>query len=341
MVEAAGSGHPGLPLGAAPILYALWDRFLRFDPDEPAWPDRDRFVLSAGHGSALLYAALHLYGYDLPVDELRRFRQWGSRTPGHPEYELAPGVECTTGPLGQGLAAAVGMAAAAAHLRARLGPAGEDLVDHRTFVLASDGDMMEGIGNEAVSLAGTFGLGRLVVLYDDNGISIEGSTSLAFTEDVEARFRALGWGVERVADGTDVDRIAGAIERACEDADRPSLVAVRTRIGFGSPRENTAAAHGEPLGPEASAETKRALGWPAEPAFHVPAEARAHAAEAAARGRDLRRRWRERVERLEQAGGGAARLFRETIGGEPPSADSPAPLFAAGERIATRSASGT
>ncbi|MBN1884410.1 MAG: transketolase [Candidatus Krumholzibacteriota bacterium] len=341
MVEEAKSGHPGLPLGAAPMLFAIWDRFLRFDPAHPDWPDRDRFVLSAGHGSALLYAALHLYGYDLPIDELRRFRAWGSRTPGHPEYGRTPGVDCTTGPLGQGFAMAVGMAAAEAHLAARLGPAARGVVDHRTFALVSDGDMMEGISNEAASLAGTLGLGKLVVLYDDNGISIEGPVSIAFTEDVEARFRALGWGTMLVDDGEDVDGIAAAIEAACGDPGRPSLILVSTHIGYGSPKQDSAAAHGEPLGNAAARETKRNLGWPQEPTFLVPEEARAHAAAAVARGRAARDAWLERAAILEAKETEAASLFRQTVAGGLPVAGSGGPLFAAGDRIATRSASET
>ena len=234
-VEQARSGHPGMPLGAAPMAYALWSRFLRHDPADPAWPDRDRFVLSAGHASALYYALLHLFGYDLPLDELRRFRQWGSLTPGHPEHGLTPGVEMTSGPLGQGLGAAVGLALAERHLAARFNRPGIELFDHRTWVLASDGDLMEGISHEAASLAGHLRLGRLTVLYDDNHITIDGPTSLSCSDDAGARFAAYGWRVLHVEDGNDLDAIAAALAEAAALDDRPTLIRVRTTIGFGSP----------------------------------------------------------------------------------------------------------
>jgi len=234
-VEAARSGHPGLPLGAAPMAYVLWDRFLKHSPSNTKWFDRDRFVLSAGHGSALLYALLHLYGYDLPLDQLRRFRQWGSKTPGHPEYGLVPGVEATTGPLGQGFAMGVGMAIAEAHLAAVFNRPGFEVVDHRTFAIVSDGDLMEGISSEAASLAGHLRLGKLVYLYDDNGITIEGKTSLAFSEDTGKRFEAYGWRVQRVNDGNDLDAIDAALREAVAQAERPSLIMVKTHIGYGSP----------------------------------------------------------------------------------------------------------
>ncbi len=297
MVQKAESGHPGMPMGAAPTAYAVWDRFLRFDPAHPRWPDRDRFVLSGGHGCALLYALLHVTGYDLPMSELESFRQWGSRTPGHPEYGLTPGVEATTGPLGQGFGNAVGMAIAESSLAARFNRPGHGIVDHHTYALCTDGDLMEGVSAEAASLAGHLGLGKLIVLWDDNHISIEGSTDLAFTEDTVARFASYGWHTRRVEDGTDVDAVAAAIEEAREVSDEPSFIAVRTHIGYGSPRkQDTASAHGEPLGPEEVARTKEALGWPTEPAFHIPDEAREHFAEAAARGSRKREEWHERFE---------------------------------------------
>ncbi|MFH1299718.1 MAG: transketolase, partial [Planctomycetota bacterium] len=249
MVQKAGSGHPGLPLGSAAMAYTLWDRFLQFNPTDPNWPDRDRFVLSAGHGSALLYAMLHVTGYDLPLDELKRFRQWGSRTAGHPEHGMTPGVEATTGPLGQGFANAVGLAIAEAHLAARFNKPEHTVVDHYTYVLASDGDLMEGISSEAGSLAGHLGLGKLIVLYADNHITIEGNTEIAFTEDRGARFASFGWHIQHVADGNDLASIEQAIQSARDEKDRPSLIAVRTHIGYGSPhKQDSAAAHGEPLG---------------------------------------------------------------------------------------------
>ena len=341
-VEAARSGHPGMPLGAAPMAFALWDRFLKFDPADPRWPDRDRFVLSAGHGSALLYALLHLYGFDLSLDELRRFRQWGSRTPGHPEYGHVPGVEATTGPLGQGLAMAVGMAMAEAHLAARFNQQNHRVVDHFTYVLASDGDLMEGASHEAGSLAGTLGLGKLIVLYDDNRISIEGPTDLAFTEDVGARFAAYGWQVLAVEDGEDVDRIAAALEEARAEEKRPSLIRVRTHIGQGSPKQDSASSHGEPLGPEAARATRKALGFPEEETFTVPEEVRAHARKAAERGAEAHREWRERTAAFEKAfPDEGAELKRRLEGRLPRGWEDLLPVFDGKKGpVATRTASG-
>ena len=294
MVEKAKSGHPGAPLGMAPMAWVLWSRFLRFDPSDPAWPGRDRFVLSAGHASALLYALLHLAGYDLPMEELQRFRQLGSKTPGHPEHGLAPGVETTTGPLGQGLGNAVGMAIAQRALAARFDAA---LFDYRVWVVASDGDMMEGVGSEASSLAGHLRLSCLNVLYDDNDISIDGSTDLAFTEDVAARYAAYGWHVQTVEDGNDLDALELAMAAAEAERGRPSLVRVRTVIGYGSPKKaGTAKAHGEPLGADEARATKRALGWPEEPAFLVPDEARTAFVAARGRGEEAHASWRRRQE---------------------------------------------
>jgi transketolase len=285
MVEQANSGHPGAPMGQAAMAYMLWSRFLRFDPERPEWPNRDRFVLSCGHASALLYALLHLAGYELSLDEIKEFRQLGSLTPGHPEHELTPGVETTTGPLGQGLSNAVGMAIAQRLLAARFNRDGYTLFDHRTWVFASDGDLMEGVASEASSFAGHLGLGRLTVFYDDNEISIDGPTSLSFSEDVAKRYEAYGWHVQRVENGNDLEALTRATETALAEADRPSLIAVRTHIGFGSPaKQDTAAAHGSPLGADEVAATKKNLGWPEEPTFHVPAEARAALGEAAAQG---------------------------------------------------------
>jgi len=295
-VERARSGHPGLPLGAAPMAFALWDRVLKFNSSDPAWFDRDRFILSAGHGSMLLYALLHLYGYDLPLDEIVSFRQWGSRTPGHPEYGHTPGVEATTGPLGQGFAMGVGMAIAEKHLAARFNVAGEPpVVDHHVYAIVSDGDLMEGVAQEAASLAGTLGLGKLVYLYDDNRITIDGATSLAFTENVPARFEALGWHVQSVEDGNDVDAIEQAIRRARDERERPSLIRVRTHIGYGSPKQDSEKAHGEPLGPDATRATKEKLGWPVDSLFHIPDEVRAHCRGRASRGVQQCSEWSARV----------------------------------------------
>jgi len=290
-VEQAKSGHPGLPLGAAPMAYVLWDRFLKHNPVHPKWVDRDRFILSAGHGSALLYALLHTFGYDLPMDEVKKFRQWESKTPGHPEFGMTPGVEATTGPLGQGFAMGVGMAAAEKHLSAVYNKPGFPIVDHFTYAIVSDGDLMEGVSAEAASLAATLGLGKLIYLYDDNHISIEGSTEIAFTENVRLRFQAYGWQVLTVPDGNDLNLIEEAIRLAKEDKERPSLIAVRTQIGFGSPKQGTAAAHGEPLGADAAAATRQTLGWGSEPRFHVPTDAAEHFGKALERGQADEDQW--------------------------------------------------
>ncbi len=340
MVEEAKSGHPGLPLGAAPMAYVLWDRFLRHNPANPAWPDRDRFVLSAGHGSALLYALLHLTGYDLTIEDLKRFRRYGSRTPGHPEHGVTPGVEATTGPLGQGLANAVGMAVAQRYLAARYNRPELKIVDHTTFALCSDGDLMEGIGSEAASLAGTLKVSPLIVLYDDNRISLEGPTRLAFTEDVERRFAAYGWQVGAVEDGNSVDALDAAIRRAVSHPGAPWLLRVRTHIGYGSPKQDTKEAHGEPLGPEATKETKRKLGWPIEPAFIVPEEARIHFRRALGRGRAREEEWRARFEEYRRAYPELARAFERQLAGEVPATWSPElPVFPTSTPTATRDAS--
>src|SRR5512144_2735970 len=272
-VQKANSGHPGAPMGAAPMAYVLWTRFLRHAPTHPDWPDRDRFVLSAGHASMLLYSLLHLTGYAVSLEDLESFRQWGSITPGHPEYGLTPGVEATTGPLGQGLTNAVGMAIAERRLAAEFNRADHAIVDHWTYVLASDGDLQEGIASEAASLAGHLRLEKLVVLYDDNHIQLDGPTSMAWSEDVLGRFEAYGWHTQRVADGNDVEAIAEAISAARAD-DRPSLIAVRTHIGFGSPnRQDTQKAHGQPLGADEVRLVKEAYGWDPDRDFYVPDEA--------------------------------------------------------------------
>ncbi len=270
MVEQAQSGHPGMPMGAAAMAFVLWTRFLKHNPADPSWPDRDRFVLSAGHGSALLYSLLHLTGYDLPLEELKRFRQWNSRTPGHPEHGLVPGVEVTTGPLGQGFASGVGMAIAERMLAARFNRPRLELVNHHTFGLVSDGDLMEGVSSEAASLAGHMKLGKLIYLYDDNRITIEGPTSLAFSEDVGARFEAYGWLVQRV-EGNDLAGVAAALDMATSQTERPSLIIARTHIAYGSPgKQDSSEAHGAPLGAEEVRRTKEALGWTAGEHFHIP-----------------------------------------------------------------------
>ncbi len=342
-VEKARSGHPGAPLGAAAIAYVLWDRFLKHSPTNPAWPDRDRFVLSAGHASMLLYALLHLTGYGVSLDDLKQFRQWGSNTPGHPERGDTPGVETTTGPLGQGFANGVGMAMAESALAAGFNRRGHDIVDHRTYVLCSDGDLMEGVSSEAASLAGTLGLGKLICLYDDNDISIEGHTDMSFTEDVGARFRAYGWQVVGPVDGFETEAISDAIEEAVAETGRPSLVICRTRIGYGSPGEDTPDVHGSPLGEEGVRATKQKLGWPQEPSFHVPEDALEHLREAVARGEAGEKEWRERVDGYRAQHAELAREFDSRLSGRLPDAwdegldglfppDSPA--------AATRSASG-
>jgi transketolase len=292
MVEAANSGHPGAPMGLAPLAYLLWTRHLRFNPDDTEWPNRDRFVLSAGHASALLYALLHLAGFGLPVEELRRFRQFGSKTPGHPEHGHTRGIETTTGPLGQGLATAVGMAMAQRKAAAAFNRDGYPLFDYRIWVIASDGDMMEGVASEASSLAGHLQLGNLKVFYDDNHISLDGPTALSFGDDVLKRYEAYGWRVERVADVNDLAAMEAAIAAVEAETERPAMVAVRTIIGYGAPtKQNTAKAHGSPLGKEETAGAKKFFGWPLEPAFYVPPEAPAAFAPAAERGRRMQAEW--------------------------------------------------
>jgi transketolase len=342
-VQKANSGHPGMPMAMAPVAHVLWTRHLRYDPSDPAWPDRDRFVLSAGHGSMLLYAMLHLTGYDLSLDDLREFRQLDSRTPGHPEHGRTPGVETTTGPLGQGFGNAVGMAMAEAFLAATFNTREVTVVDHRTFVIAGDGDMMEGVSSEAASLAGHLGLGKLIVVYDDNHITIDGSTDLAFSEDVVARFAAYGWHAQRVGDANDMAAVDAALTAAEAVADRPSLIAVRSHIGFGSPnRQDTAKAHGEALGADEVTLTKEKLGWPLEPAFLVPDEVRAFYREAGARGAAAREDWQGRLAAWRRAAPALSEAWDRAFRREPaPGWEEALPVFDAdpgGE--ATRSASG-
>ena len=341
-VQKANSGHPGMPLGAAPMAHILWTRHLKFDPSDPAWPDRDRFVLSAGHGSMLLYALLHLSGYGLEIEELEAFRQWGSRTPGHPEYGLTPGVETTTGPLGAGFSNGVGMAIAEAFLAATFNRPGYSLVDHRTFGIVSDGDLMEGVASEAGSLAGHLGLGKLVYLYDDNHISIEGPTDLAFTEDVGLRFQAYGWHVLEVDDGNDLTAIDRAIADACAETSRPSLIKVRTIIGYGSPNKaGTAECHGAPLGADEMKLTKETLDWPADVSFAVPEAVRRQYIAVADGGRAAQARWRELLAGYEKQHPDLARQWALAVAGRLPDGwKDHLPSFAAGESLATRSASG-
>jgi len=343
MIHKANSGHPGAPLGCAATAYTLWTRFLKFDPDEPKWADRDRFVLSAGHASSMLYALLHLAGYDLPMEELKRFRQFGSMTPGHPEADCAPGVEVTTGPLGQGLGNAVGMAIAERYLAARYNRPGHNVVDHYTYVLASDGDMMEGISHEAASLAGHLRLGRLIVLYDDNGISLEGPTAEWFTDDTEARFRAYGWHTRRVEDATnDVEAIAAAIEEARAVTDRPSLIICKTHIGYGSPVQDSHVSHGKPFDAEQMKQTKRNLGWPEEEMFLVPERAREQFRRAADRGRRAWREWRQAFERYAAEFPDLAEQWRAAWAGELPEGwDAELPSWKPEDgSLATRAAAG-
>jgi transketolase len=342
MVEQARSGHPGLPLGAAPMAYALWSRHLRHNPADPAWPNRDRFILSAGHGSALLYALLHLTGYDLSLDELKNFRQWGSKTPGHPEYGHTPGVECTTGPLGQGFAMGVGMAIAERWLAARFNRPDYPVIDHYTYALVSDGDLMEGVACEAASLAGHLKLGKLIYLYDDNHITIEGDTSITFTEDVAKRFEAYGWHIQRVEDGNDVEAVSRAIENAKAETQRPSLILVRTVIGYGSPKQNNPACHGEPLGPEASQATKECFGWPADAAFFVPDDVRRFMGRAVEEGGRRQQAWRDLLEGYRKAYPQEAALLEAYLSGTLPHGWTEAlPAFDPAEGpLATRAASG-
>ena len=339
-VEQARSGHPGLPLGAAPMAYVLWDRILRHNPRNPKWSNRDRFLLSAGHGSALLYSLLHLFGYDLPMAELKRFRQWESKTPGHPEYGHTAGVESTTGPLGQGFANGVGMALAERFLADLFNRPGFSIVDHFTYAIVSDGDLMEGVSSEAASLAGTMHLGKIIYLYDDNHISIEGDTELAFTENVEHRFQAYGWQVLRVADGNDLAAIEEAIREAQTDTDHPSLIIVRNHIGYGSPKQDTAQVHGEPLGPEARQKTRETLGWPSESPFHIPEEAATHFQKTGERGAQQEAEWNKLFEAYQRTHPDLAAFFQESRAGKlPKDWDKDLPDFKPGDGpVATREA---
>ena len=340
-VEAAKNGHPGLPMGAAAMAYAIWHDFLKHNPKNPDWFDRDRFVLSAGHGSALLYSLLHLTGYDVSIDDLRQFRELGSVTPGHPERGVTPGVELTTGPLGQGFGNGVGFAIAEAFLAAKFNRPGHDIIDHYTYGIVSDGDVMEGVAFEAAAIAGHLQLGKLIYLYDQNHISLAGSTDLTFTEDVAARFEAMGWQTLQV-DGLDPNAVSGAIRQARAEKNKPSLIVCRTTIGYGAPHKaNTFGAHGSPLGPEETRATKEALGWPTEPAFYVPDEAATDMGEAVEKGAAAEREWDACWSAYEKAFPDEAKVLSTAIAGKLPEGwDADLPTYTPGKDVATRKASG-
>jgi transketolase len=337
-VQKANSGHPGMPMGMAPIAYLLWTRFMRYNPANPHWFGRDRFVLSAGHGSMLLYAMLYLSGYDLPLEQIKQFRQLGSITPGHPEYGVTPGVETTTGPLGQGVGNGIGMALAAKHLRARFERDDSGLFDHRVFGICGDGDLMEGVSSEAASIAGHLGLGNLVYIYDDNHITIDGGTDLSFDENVCERFNAYGWHTQGVDDANDLVAVSRAIENAIAEQNRPSLIRVRSHIGYGSPnRQDTSKAHGQALGVEEVKLTKRFYGWPEEPAFYVPDEALKHFRDCGARGREYESDWNGRLERYAKAHPAEAAELKSMLTGELPAGwDAGLPQFTPKDTLATR-----
>jgi transketolase len=342
MVQHARSGHPGLPLGAAPMAYALWTRQLKHHPANPHWVDRDRFVLSAGHGSALLYSLLYVTGYGLSLDDIRQFRQWGSKAPGHPERGHTPGVEVTTGPLGQGLANAVGMAIAEANLAARYNRDGHTLIDHHTWAIISDGDLMEGVTSEAASLAGHLKLGKLICLYDDNYVTLSAGTDITFSEERAKRFEAYGWQTLSVPDGNDVAAISAALEVARAETSRPSLILVRSHIGFGSPEQDSYKAHGSPLGVEDVKKTKEKLGWPVDPPFLVPELALAHFREALERGAKAEAEWNGRLDAYARAFPELAEELQGRLRGELPAGwDADIPVFPADAKgMATRVASG-
>ena len=344
-VQKANSGHPGTPLGAAPMAYVLWERFLKHNPGDPKWPNRDRFILSPGHASAMLYALLYLTGYDLPLEEIKQFRQWGSKTPGHPEYGLVPGVETTTGPLGQGFANGIGMAIAERWLAEHYNRPDHEIINHYTYAIVSDGDLQEGVASEAASLAGTLHLGKLIYLYDDNDISIEGNTDIAFAENVAQRFQAYGWHVIGPIDGMDTSVVESAIRMAQSETNRPTLIVCRTIIGYGSPNKaGTAAAHGEPLGEEEVRLTKERLGWSYEEPFTVPPEALTHFRQAQQRGSRQQNEWETRLKAYRKAFPDEARQLEEDLGEDLPAgwARDLSDLFQGeeGKNIATREASG-
>jgi transketolase len=338
-VEAAKSGHPGAPLGCAPIAYLLYTKLMKYDPKQPLWNDRDRFVLSNGHASALLYGSLHLAGFDLPMEQLKQFRQYGSHTPGHPEYGETPGVEVTTGPLGQGFGMAVGLAIAEKHMAAVYNHDSHTPVDHYTYVLCGDGDLMEGISHESASLAGTLGLGKLVMLYDDNLISLDGPTELSFTEDVTKRFEAYHWHVQMVHDGNDLEAIEKAILSAKAETTRPSLIRVRTVIGYGSPKAGTQKVHGEALGVEATKATKKNLGWPEDKSFYVPKEVQAHWDKCKTKGKAEREAWEARFAEYKKAYPVLGEQYERTVAGKLADGwEKLIPVFPTEKAIATRNA---
>ena len=339
-VQKANSGHPGAPMGLAPVAYWLWDKFLRHNPENPHWANRDRFVLSGGHGSMLLYSLLHLTGYDLPLSELQNFRQWNSKTPGHPEYGMTPGVETTTGPLGQGFTNSVGMAIAERWLAARYG---SELVDYRTYSIGGDGDMMEGIASEAASLAGHLGLHKLTWIYDNNKITIEGHTRLAFSEDVALRFKAYGWYVQHVTDVNDLQAVNRALKKAQKQTEKPALIIVDSHIGFGAPtKQDTHGAHGEPLGDDEIVKTKARYGWPTDAKFLVPEEAGNHFRKALRRGRKLEKEWQAKFDAFAQTNPALAAEWNQMQNGELPAGwDKDIPVFPADAKgLATRESNG-
>ncbi len=342
-VQKANSGHPGLPMGAAPMAYALWMRSLKHNPQNPHWANRDRFVLSAGHGSMLLYSLLYLTGYDVSLDEIKNFRQWGSITPGHPEYHLTPGVETTTGPLGQGGANAVGFALAEAFLAKYFNRHGHDIVNHHTYAIVSDGDLMEGVNFEAAALAGLWGLNKLVFLWDNNEVTLDGRTDMIFTENVLARFEAMGWNTEHVEFGNDVDAISIAISRALQSTDKPTIISVRTIIGYGSPNKaDSHEAHGSPLGVDEVKLVKEAFGFPPEETFYIPGEALEHFRSSVERGEKLEAEWNEKFAAYQTAFPELAAEFTSALKGELPEGwDADLPVFGNEKQIATRNASGT
>ncbi len=341
-VQKANSGHPGAPMGMAPMAYTLWTRFLRHNPTNPTWPNRDRFVLSGGHASMLMYSLLHLTGYDLSLDELKQFRQWGSKTPGHPEFGHTSGVEVTTGPLGQGFSTAVGMALAERMMAARFNKPDHEIVDHCTYVFAGDGDLMEGISSEAASIAGHLKLGKLMCLYDDNSITIEGNTKLAFTEDVAKRFEAYGWHVRRIESGANVDVISTAIESAQRETSRPSLICVKTNIGHGSPnKQGTHAVHGAPLGDEEIRLTKKNLGWPEDQSFYIPDDALKVFRECVSQGGAAEHAWQQQFEAYKSAYPELAATWEQVMSGELPQGwETALPEFSSDTALATRASSG-
>lgn len=341
-VEKANSGHPGLPLDAAPMAYVLWTKIMNYNPKDPEWYNRDRFILSAGHGSALLYSMLHLTGYDLSLDQIKNFRQWGSLTPGHPERGLAPGVEVSTGPLGQGFGNGVGLAMAEAYVAARYNRPGHEMINHYTYSIVSDGDLMEGVASEAASLAGHLKLGKLIYLYDDNEVTLSASTQVTFTENRAQRFESYGWQTIKVEDGNDLKAIEDAILAAQKDTERPSLIIVRTHIGYGSPKQDSFEAHGSPLGKEDTKLTKEKLGWPLEPTFYIPEKAQEHFHQASKKGEQAEQEWKKRWEAYEKAFPDLAKELKYIMDQKlPPKWDKDIQPFPADAKgMATRLASG-